>query len=224
MRTASAETQKPPATPARLGVRFTETMTGHVSLGETDPRRGHRQGLAEKTSLTFRLTIAVDDVRRFLSEPAHAASARGWVECDALGGRLSVQHGEFNLFVADSPTSRRMLYLLWFADATGHPLTLRAHKEIHDDAGADAWSDTTTLFAHVLIGHVAGDDADSVVTAAGVLRIRPLDFARQLTTFRASGPSVVGRASALVMFGRFFFGQLWRMYGLRLRPSHRDPG
>lgn len=56
----------------------------------------------------------------------------------------------------------------------------------------------------------AGVDKNSAgVAGAGVLYIRPWDFARQLTTFRAEGPSP---ASALAAFGRVFLGELWQVY------------
>jgi cholesterol oxidase len=200
-----------------VGLRFTETMTGHVTLGVSDTERGHEQGRRDGTAFTFRLTISTDDVDRFVREPAHAGVAQGWVECEPLGGRLPVEKGEFNLFVEDSPRVRTMHYRLWFTDRAGHALTLRAHKTVSDDPGADAWADTTTLYTQVLIGHVDADDTDATVTAAGILRIRPLDFARQLTTFRTSGGSVQDRAAGMAAFGSFFLGQLWRVYATRLR-------
>jgi hypothetical protein len=44
-------------------------------------------------------------------------------------------------------------------------------------------------------------------------------FARQLTTFRASGPSLRARAKALVRFGRLFTGALWDVYLTRALSS-----
>ena len=100
-----------------------------------------------------------------------------------------------------------MLYRLWFRDGVGHPLTLTGFKLVRDDAGFDVWKDTTTLFTHVLRGHVeVGGDADAELVASGVLRIRVRDFAKQLTTFRAGGPSVGAQLGALVKFGWIFIG------------------
>lgn len=45
---------------------------------------------------------------------------------------------------------------------------------------------------------------------AGILYIRPLDFARQLTTFRAEGAEP---AAGLLTFGKLFGGELWQVYG-----------
>lgn len=198
-------------------VRFTETMSGYATLGETDPTKGYEQGCLERTRLSFTLTITAEDIDAFVSDPDHPATATGWVECDALGGRLPVGQGWFNLFVADSPVTRQMRYRLWFCDAAGHPLTLRGVKRVGDDPGWDAWADTTTLFARILIGHVDESDDTAQVTAAGVLHISRLSFARQLTTFRTAGGSPVARVAGLVKFGEFFWGELWQVYGRRLR-------
>ena len=199
-------------------VRFTETMSGFVSLGESEPATGAERGRQDGTRLTFRLTITAADIDRFVTEPEHAASAEGWVECEALGGRLPVERGWFNLFVEDSPVSRQMRYRLWFRDAAGHPLTLHGHKLVGDHGGMDAWADTTTLFTRILLGHLAdGDEEAARVTAAGVLHISVPAFARQLTTFWAAGGSPYARTAGLVKFGEFFLGQLWKVYGRRLR-------
>ena len=50
---------------------------------------------------------------------------------------------------------------------------------------------------------------DAGVAGAGVLRIKPLDFAKQMTTFRTTGP---GGAAAVAAFGQLFLGQLWDTY------------
>jgi cholesterol oxidase len=57
--------------------------------------------------------------------------------------------------------------------------------------------------------------------ASGVLRIRIRDFARQLTTFRAGGPSLGRKLGALVRFGWIFLGQLAETY---LRKGRRSNG
>jgi cholesterol oxidase len=140
---------------------------------------------------------------------------------------------------ASGSPARKMLYRLWLRDPGGTPLTFVGHKDIRNEAGFDVWPDTTTLFVTVLEGHVPppdvaagpaaelGDTGESGesgesgarVAGAGILYIRPLDFARQLTTFRASGPAP---ASALASFGNLFLGQLWHVYGPPL-PRVRFP-
>jgi cholesterol oxidase len=139
--------------------------------------------------------------------------AVGYLQCDALGGRLPVEQGWFNLFVDVAPGVKHMLYRLWFADGVGHPLTLTGFKLVKDDAGFDVWKDTTTLFTRVFQGHVAeGDEEGAEELAAGILIIRARDFAKQLTTFRAGGPALGAQLGALVKFGVIFVRQLAEAY------------
>jgi len=202
-------------------VRFTEDMLGHVTFGEEDFARGAAPDRDGAVALMFRLTIVVDDIERFKADPRLSAGAIGYVECDGLGGRLPVEHGEFNLFVDTEPGVKRMLYRLFVRDGAGHPLTLTGFKLVKDDAGFDVWKDTTTLFTRVLRGHVREEDeAGAELVASGVLRIRARDFARQLTTFRAGGPGLGAKLGALVKFGVIFLGQLAEAYLRKGRRAH----
>jgi hypothetical protein len=194
-------------------VQFTEEMLGHVTFGEEDFNRGAAADRPGAGFLKFHLTIVVDDIKRFGTDPTRQAGAFGWIESDALGGRLPVERGVFNLFVDTEPGVKQMLYRLFFRDGVGHPLTLTGYKLVRDDAGFDVWRDTTTLFTRVLRGHVeAGEDDGAELVASGVLRIRVRDFAKQLTTFRADGPGAVARLGALGRFGWIFLGQLAEAY------------
>jgi hypothetical protein len=152
-------------------------------------------------------------MERFGNDPERPAGAFGYLQCDALGGKLEVEQGWFNLFVDVAPGVKHMLYRLWFRDGVGHPLTMTGFKLVADDAGFDLWKDTTTLFTHILRGHVPpGGDAEAEHVASGILRIRIRDFAKQLTTFRAGGPDAGSKAGALVKFGWIFLQQLFEAY------------
>jgi len=207
-------------------VEFTEEMKGYVTLGETDFKKGFEQGKKDGTYLMFHLTIEAEDIDAFVDDPRREAVARGWVRCDALGGKLAVERGIFNLFVdTDDPDLKRMLYRLHFADGTGHPLTLSGFKLVKDDPGLDLWSDTSTLYTRILAGHVdAAADASAEVVATGIITIHLVDFAEQLTTFRSRGGSLGDRARALEKFGRLFLGDLWKIYGGKAKASARSVG
>jgi cholesterol oxidase len=199
--------------PGGVSVSFTEEMKGFATFGEHDFDRGYRAGRETRTELMFHLTIATGDLDRFIADREHTGSATGWVGCDALGGKLDVERGIFNLFVDQDQSGRRkrMWYHLYFADGTGHPLTLAGFKVVEDDAGMDVWHDTTTLFTRVLAGRVEpGEEDGAEAVASGILHIAPLDFARQLTTFGSDPPHHPG---AVARFGELFAGQLWQVYG-----------
>ncbi|MEH1126944.1 GMC family oxidoreductase [Micromonospora sp. CPCC 206061] len=199
---------------------FTEEMKGFVAKEPVDPIRGGELGRSKDQKLMFRLTITVDDVDRFVGDPAHEASTTGYVECDLLGGRLPVIRGWFNLFVRDGDSARRrMWYRLHFNDGDGNPLTLVGRKDVQDDPGFDVWRDTSTLYLTIYSGHLwPGDDSAAPAVASGVITIHVPDFLRQLTTFRTEPRS----REAFERFARFFLGTLWDVYGKVLTSSHAD--
>ena len=218
-----SDTAAPPpgdtAAPAPISLQFTEEMKGYITFGELDFEQGFRQGKRDGAFCMFHLTIEADDVDSFIADPTHEGTAGGWVECEVLGGRLPVQKGVFNLFVDSAdPTRTNMLYRLFFADSVGNPLTLTGFKDVKDDPGFDAWSDTSTLYTRILRGHISPEgDATAEVAASGILNIYLQDFARQLTTFRTQGPSKAAEAKALADFGRLFVGKLWDLYAPHAR-------
>lgn len=214
----------------RYHLQFTEEMKGFFAFGEPDYQRGFDRGQAARWAVMFHLTIATDDSDAFVADPDHVASAVGWVGCDALGGRLRVERGVFNLFVDVAPVDgapcRHMQYRLWFRDGVGRPLTLAGFKDIRHPVTelsrfADVWGETTTLYTQILDGHVEAD-ADAGLVGAGIIHILPLDFARQCTTFRVRGPGRAGRLQAFGAFGRLFMGQLWEVFRPRLRTGSRQ--
>jgi hypothetical protein len=185
-----------------------------MAFGEDDPERAARAGAASGTDLAVSLTVGVGGLRRFLADPRHEARLTGWVVSDALGGRLPVESGAFNLFVREHDAEpRKMLYRVFFRDRAGHMLTLAGEKRVPWLPVGHPWRDTTTLFTRVLRGRVEpGGDGGADIAAAGVIRITPFAFRRQLLTFRASGP---GRFAGLSLVGRyfsFFLGTLARVY------------
>jgi cholesterol oxidase len=187
-----------------------------VAFAEPDFELGYERGRASDASLMFHLTIETTAIDEFAADPEHAAEATGWVRSDVLlGGKRPVDHGRFNLFVdTERPGEKRMHYRLHLTDGVGRPLTLVGHKVIADDPGFDLWPDTTTLFTRLLTGHTEpGHDDDAELVASGILRITPLSFARQLTTFRARGAGFAGNVAGLMRFNVLFLGALWQVYG-----------
>ena len=210
---AGTPASKHPAT-----VEFTEKMRGFITFGEDDYDKGFRTGKKSKTKCMFHVTPRMEDIERFVADPAHEGSITGYLHCDALGGKLPVIQGWFNLFVDDDEDGEErklMKYRLWLEDGEGHPITFNGYKEAKDDPGFDVWSDTTTLFSHVLAGHVAPGPANEVgdageeIIATGILHVLPADFAVQMTTFRVDPAH---RLDALGRFGGLFLGSLWETW------------
>lgn len=191
-------------------------MKGHLTFGEDDYLRGAQRGRNSGMKLTLQLTLTFSDVERAISSKDPEAQASGWVRCDALGGKLPVERGTFNLFVGNDPVQKTMVYRVFCHDGVGYPLTLVGVKTMHRPRGPGfhVWRDTTTLYLRVVQGHVhAGSGTKAEVVASGILRLGLLDFIGQLTTFHADAPSLSARLAAIVRFGAFFLGRLWRLYG-----------
>ncbi|MFI8371970.1 patatin-like phospholipase family protein [Streptomyces sp. NPDC085466] len=207
-----------PDDPTRL--RFTERMVGRLVLGEDDAHREAAPADGAVADIALHLTVDIRGMDRFLTDPGHEAELRGEVHCEELGGRLPVERGTFQLFVADpDPQHLRMRYRLYFADRAGHRLTLSGYKDVSEDSRRGVWTDTSVLYTRVLRGHVdAGEEPGAETVATGTVRIRPGDFLRQLTTFRVEAPTLSGRATTLGRFGRFFAGKLWDVYAQNVLP------
>ena len=204
-------------TPVRLS--FTEQMQGYLTFGEDDYERGaqvgRQAGRKGGMKLTLRLNITFSDLDRAISSPDHGAQAGGWVRCDALGGKLPVEWGTFNLFVGDDPNQKTMVYRIFCRDGVGYPLTLIGVKTVRRPRGPGlyVWRDTTTLYLRVVQGHVhAGSEIKTEVVASGILRLGLPSFIKQLTTFRTDAPTFGARFAAIGRFDAFFLGQLWRLY------------
>ena len=203
---------------------FTEEMKGFWSVAETDFAHGSTKGQAAGTDLMFHLTITIDGVHAFVVRPEHDTSDLvGYVQSGIFGGRCEVERGIFNLFVDGAdPSTKFMLYRLFFTDRGGRKLTLSGRKIVKDGPGSDVWRATTTLYTRILNGHItqevedaAARDAsmlEAMTLGAGIIIISLLDFQKQLTTFRVQAPTLPERFTALNEFARLFFGKLWDVY------------
>ncbi len=205
----------PRAGSSGTSVRFTEQMKGYVRLGAGEPRQAYEDARVRGQRFLFELTISTPGIEEFLADPEHRGTATGYVDAEVLGGRVPVTRAWFNLFVGGQ-RDRQMRYRLWLEPDSGESFTFVGFKDVHDDPGFDLWDDTTTLYVQLLVGLIPPDDSSGLLPAddprvrgAGILHIKPIDFARQLTTFRAEGPDP---GAAIARFGELFLGDLWGTY------------
>jgi cholesterol oxidase len=205
--------QMPPPPPPKLGIEFTETMKGHVSVNEReDYAEGARRGRVEGSPFEFTLTIVSDDLEGMLADPAHQARMVGTVIAPALShDPIAVTGGVFHLF-SDDPEIvgvKNMRYRMTLTTEEGRHCLFTGFKVIRDDPGLDAWPDTTTLYVTL---H-EGEDERGAVLGKGILRITPVDFVRQLSTVRVTNASgMAERIEASGRFGRFFSRVLYQTY------------
>ncbi|MBH8573594.1 GMC family oxidoreductase [Nostocaceae cyanobacterium CENA369] len=202
-----------PTAPVKVGIQFTETMRGYFSTQvKDDYQRAFQQGKKDKSPLQFTLTIIADDLEELLNDIDHTAKIVGTVTAPAIAAEpLTVTYGRFNLFVKEQgkAKTRQMRYDLHMTAKTGQQYYFEGFKEIHDDAGFDVWSDTTTLYITIY----EGDSNNGSVVGKGILKIQPADFIKQMTTLKVT--NALSRAESLQAidrFSRFFVGTLAEVY------------
>ena len=199
---------------AKIGLQFTEKMTGAFSTAATDLYdTAEARGKADGTTLTFVLTVASDDLDAMIANPQHEARMYGTVMAAGLSPNpITVSDGIFNLFVeyAGAVETRNMNYRMHLQTQEGRAFYFQGFKKVNAGSIFDVWSATSTLYVTVY----DGADANAPVYGRGILHIKPTDFTRQLTTMKISNaPNAVARGKALTAFGNLFAGVLWRTYG-----------
>ena len=209
------------AAPPKLGVRFSESMSGYFSSNVTDAgddsyQRGFDQGRADGSPFKFILTIISDDLERTVADVNYVSPMLGSVLAPALSPQaLTVTEGQFNYFLLDRDNveTKRMQYKMKLSAVDGRTYYFYGFKVIHDDAQVDSWSDTTTLY----ITLYEGLSDQGRVLGKGILRIPVAAFMRQMTTMQVTNAKgLTERWQAMLKFARFFGGQLVDTYGANL--------
>ncbi|MCP4522260.1 MAG: choline dehydrogenase [Cytophagales bacterium] len=202
------------ATPPKVGIQFTETMKGYVDLdGDVDYKKAYKAGKKKDQNFAFTLTVTSEDVDQMIDpkNKAHNAEMIGTVDCPVLSPEpITVTNGIFNLFVDYEPEidTKRMIYNMDLNTQEGETYYFSGYKQIHDDFGFDMWKDTTTLF--ITICKEKGGEP----IGKGILKIKPTDFMKQMTTMKAiNASSKVEQMAALAKFGKFFSNSLMDVYG-----------
>lgn len=214
------------------GVTFTERMSGHLGeAGAGSHAAAAEAGRRASSAMSFTVTVAIDDVGAFVSDPTHMGAITGTAESSLLSpDPLDISEGRILLLRRDENAveTRRFDYRMRLTARDGRHYRLEGCKLIHDDrALGDLIRDTTTLLVDVIeeTPEGAAAAASSPRRLKGVLTIAPLDFARQVRTIAGTGgSSPAERAAAVAGFGRFFAGALFETYGGVLAPLRRfDP-
>jgi cholesterol oxidase len=181
-------------------------MSGPFALGDVDPEQGRRTGARTGTELAMHATIRIPDVEHFEADPNHEGQIEGTIDFPPMGMGMPSTGGRFNLFSPEGDAARRrMVYELAFTHES-EDYYLAGFKDVHDDPGIDAWSDTTTLFTRLYRGR----DANGSVVGAGVLRLGVDEMEGIISTLGVTGAEGVGaRARAVAAGGRLVRGHLW---------------
>ncbi len=211
--------------PGPIGLRFTETMRGYLSIDiQDDYQRAAEKAKQDNSPCEFTLTVTSSDLDRMLKDPNHTAKLSGTVTAPALSLQpMTVLTGEFHLFVPapEQVETRLMRYRMLLAGARGEKFLFDGFKVVRNDGVFNIWHDTSTLYITVF----RGEQPESPIAGKGILHILPKDFMHQLTTIEATNAlNELERINAEARFGRFFAGVLFDVYGgIFARPTIFNP-
>jgi len=196
-----------------VGIEFTETMKGYFLRGADDFQRGYSDGKSTSSPCEFTLTVVGEDVDKLVSDKSHPAKMVGTVIAPSLSSQpLAVNNGEFGLFVdyPEQVQTKHMTYRMRMQSVEGRTYFFYGYKIVSEQNLLRVWHDTTTLYVTIY----DGEDDKAPVLGKGILKIQPVDFARQMTTMRVlHAPDQKAKIEALTKFGNFFAGILFKDYG-----------
>jgi uncharacterized protein (DUF362 family) len=194
-----------------VGLQFEESMSGHLGVDETDPRKGADIGKEGETPIRFDVQIFITDLSRFIKLSDQQADLSGTVTFEPLGGTFTIRDGRFSLFTLDPETGmRQMVYAFNFTAADGQTYFLYGHKEIYDDRGQfDLLEDMTRLFTTIY----RGEDEQAVVYGAGILSFKLMDAPSMMASVKVVGAaSMWQKVAAYTAFSSFAYGALRNEY------------
>jgi uncharacterized protein (DUF362 family) len=190
-----------------VGLQFEESMSGHLGVDETDPRKGAEIGKERETPIRFDVQIFIADLSRFLKLSEHEADLSGTITFEPLGGTFTIRGGRFNLFTQDPATGmRQMVYAFTFTATDGQAYFLYGHKEIYDDRDKfDLVEDMTRLFTTIY----RGEDDQAPIYGAGELYFKLMDAPSMMASMRVIGAaSIWQEVAAYTAFSSFAYGAL----------------
>ena len=200
----------------RPGIAFSEVMKGQLTVGVSEPRDGYADPGAIAASL--RASVEIPYLDAFIADSCHRGrwSANGAIP--VLGGSFTTtDSGAFRLFQRTIGKSGRPVREMVYDSRIslgGRTYWLRGRKIIEPAAVWRLWPATTTLEVRLF----DTDDMAGPVVAAGILRLTPLAFLRQLSTMRVTGKIAwFEKPAVMVRFMKFFASSLVRSFVLRRR-------
>ena len=194
----------------KVGLRFSETMSGYLAEGVGDFEEGGKKGQVQGNTLSFDAAIEIECVSDFIKLSGQEAKMRGTVSYKPLGQNLPINDGVFTLFKPDAASgTRQMTYSFWFTGNDGTDYSLYGYKVIHDDPGMDVLEDMTRLFTRIYKGR----QIHGAPIGSGILTFRLLDFPSMLASFEVTNTlSPITKLRTISAFVKFCYGEIRETY------------
>ena len=204
----------------KVGLRFSEKMSGYLTEGERDFAQGERTGQQQNNPCTFEVTIEIDDVEDFTKLSGRKARLTGTLSYPLLGQDLPIRNGLFGLFRPDPATGKRhMTYSFGFTGKDGQDYFLYGYKVIYDDVKIDLMEDMTKLFTRIF----RGDSTDSPWYGSGILHFRVQSLPSMLASFTVTHTSsLIAKFKAVSQFFSFCYGEIRDTYFKKISPLYHS--
>lgn len=195
---------------ARPGLRFSEVMTGMITMGITDPVKGYDNDAA--IAMRLNATVTVSNVPGFIKDPMHKGQWRAAGSIPVLGGDLTgVGDGDFGLFrraIRDEKGVRELVYDTVFT-VGDRKYRMRGRKYVEPSPPWRLWPATTTFYVQLFAA--SGGIGEPV--AAGILRLSLRAFLRQMLAMEMLGEfGWLDKRMQKLAFYRFFVTSLVNTY------------
>ncbi|NWF53199.1 MAG: hypothetical protein HXY45_00220, partial [Syntrophaceae bacterium] len=204
----------------KVGLRFSEKMSGYLTEGEMDFKQGEKLGEEGNAPLSFEVTIHIDDVEDFTKLSGRKARLTGTISYPPLGEDLPIREGVFGLFRPDPATGKRnMTYSFGFTGKDGQDYFLHGYKVIYDDPKFDLMEDMTKLFTRIY----RGSSTYGPLYGAGILRFRAQSFPSMLASFTVTNTSsLIAKFKAVSQFFSFCYGEVRDTYFKKISPLYHS--
>ena len=195
---------------ARPGLRFSEVMTGMITMGIKDPVEGYKNDAA--IAMRLHATVTLPNLPAFIKDPNHKGQWRAAGSIPVLGGDvIAMGNGDFELFrraIRGDKGVREMIYDTAFM-VGDQQYRMRGRKYVEPSPPWRVWPATTTLYVELFLASAATGQP----VAAGVLRLTLWAFIRQLVSMQVIGNfGVFDRCRQKLSFYRFFVSSLLNTY------------
>lgn len=194
-----------------IGFEFSESMSGFLGVGESDPQRGEKVARRNGTGVRFDVKIEIPDLGPFMNLSERTANLSGTVTFEPLGGKFSIRDGIFNLFSVSGETgTREMAYSFRFTASDGKTYYFHGYKKIYDDPGEiDVVEDMTRLFSVLY----RGEDEHGEIYGAGILCFRLEDSPSLVSSMTVKGArNPLQKMAAYTAFSSFAWGAIRNEY------------
>lgn len=194
-----------------MGLGFDETMQGFGAFGDLDYQTAYNKGKQQNAVVQISLSIGIDSMQKFLSDPNHFASANGTIIVFGLTSSNGVvaNDGSF-LRIFDGGIENHTLELHYFVPFTaldGRNFSLQGVKYVYGDNCIHFLAEATTLYVHIHEGQIFGEGK---INSTAIIMIDDLEIIALALSLKFIGNGTdADKLNCILSFGDFLLGDVY---------------